>query len=98
MPASEPRVSNAKLAQNDALILQRIEQMDAKLSSLCGQQRTDHDVLTRLVTLMESHQEQHRERDKGVDKRLDGLETRDKIWGGLLIVMQGIAAAVLGTR
>ena len=96
MPAPDERVTNAALARNDALILQRMEQIDSKLTDLCGSHRADHDVQTRLVALMESHQEQHRTRDGQIDERIKGLETRDKIWGGLLVALNGIVAAVLG--
>lgn len=97
-PMTEERVTNATLAQNDALILQRMEQMDGRLADLCACSRADHDALTRMVAVVEAHQQQHTDRDGQLDERIKGLETRDKVWGGLLVALQGIVAAVLGTR
>lgn len=105
MPASEPRVSNAVLAQNDALILQRIEQMDARsaerdarMTEMLAFYRTDHDVLTRLVAAIEAHQDHHGRREKDVDDRIKDLQTRDKVQGIGLALMQGMAVLFFGTR
>ena len=96
MPAAT--VTNATLARNDALILQRLDQMDARLSEWCAISRDDHDAVTRMVTVVEAHQKHHDDRDRQVDERIKGLETRDKVWGGLLVALNGIVAAILGTR
>jgi hypothetical protein len=105
MPAPDERVTNATLARNDALILQRLEQIDersaerdARMAEMFASYRADHDALTRLVAVVEAHQEQQGRRDKDVDDRIKDLQTRDKVVGVGLALMQGITALFMGPR